>query len=85
MKTTIIAALLLSGCAQFGPTPEQAKSMEGSSASYCLQSLIYGVSHYTTFGGKSVGSSGGGGKAVCGSSTVEFNNEGKAEKPAAPK
>lgn len=84
MKTCLLAAVLLSvcGCSSFGPTPEQAKSMEGSSASYCVQSLVYGTSHYTTFGGRSVSSGGGGGKAVCGSSTVEFASDGKAPQPA---
>lgn len=83
MKTCLLAAVLslLCACSSFGPTPEQAKSMEGSSASYCIQSLVYGTSHYSTFGGKSVSTGGGGGKATCGSSVVEFTSDGKQAAP----
>lgn len=80
----LILMALLAACAQFGPSPEQAKAMEGSSSSYCIQSLVYGTSHYTTFGGKATGTAGGGGKSTCGASVVEFDNDGKAGKVPAP-
>jgi hypothetical protein len=81
---SLLALFLLAGCAQFGPTAEQAKAMEGTSASNCIQSLVYGTAHFATFGGKSTGTGGGGGKATCGASVVEFNNVGKADSKAAP-
>lgn len=76
---------LLTGCAQLGPTAEQIKSMEGTSSSFCVKGGDFkGVPfevHYASYGGKSTGTAGGGGKATCGSSVAEFSNEGKA-KPA---
>lgn len=82
-----IVALLM-GCAAVGPTAEQMKAMEGLSASLCIKSPGWNGSeiaiHYSSFGGKSVGSAGGGGKVTCGSSVVEFTNEGKVVKPEKP-
>lgn len=77
-----LIAFLLTSCAQLGLTPEQLEAMEGQSASTCIVSPGWNGSpvqvHTATFGGKSTGTGGGGGKATCGSSVVEFTNEGKA-------
>lgn len=77
-----IALIALGGCAQLGPTAEQMKAMEGTSSSLCVESPGWnGASvkvHYASYGGRSTGAAGGGGKAACGASTVEFTNEGKA-------
>lgn len=85
MKT--LAALLLTactGCAQLGPTADQMKAMEGLNSSLCIKSPGWNGSsvevHYSSFGGKATGTAGGGGKAQCGNSTVEFSNEGRALK-----
>lgn len=80
-----LVALLAVGCASIGPSPEQLKAMDGLSQSMCFKSPGWNGSavevHVASFGGKSTGSAGGGGKATCGASVVEFTNEGKAEKP----
>jgi hypothetical protein len=84
VKATLSGIVLAAatGCAQLGPTPDQAKAMEGTSASLCVSSPGWNGSpvnaHYATFGGKASGTAGGGGKSTCGTSTVEFTNEGKA-------
>lgn len=73
----------LQGCAHLGPTADQIKAMEATSSSFCFSSPGWNGSpvqaHYSSFGGKATGTAGGGGKATCGSSTVEFANEGKAQ------
>jgi hypothetical protein len=78
----IVAALLLAACGTLGPTEGQMKAMEGSSMSMCFESPGWNGAavkvHITSFGGKATGTGGGGGEATCGSSTVKFNNEGKA-------
>ena len=77
--------LFLCGCANLAPSPEQSKAMEGTQASYCVTGSAWNgapvTGHYATFGGKSTGSGGGGGKSTCGASIVEFTNDGKAAKP----
>jgi hypothetical protein len=82
----IVAALVLSSCAQMGPTAEQLQAMVGTSSSLCVMSPGWNGSsvqvHYASFGGKSTGTGGGGGEATCGTSTAKFNNEGKATTPA---
>lgn len=74
-------ALLLGACTALGPSAEQIKAMEGTSSSFCFKSPGWNGStieaHYSSFGGKATGTAGGGGKAACGASIVEFNNEGK--------
>lgn len=81
----LLILLLLVGCASLTPTPEQLKALEGQSSSTCITSPGWNGSpvqvHHATFGGKATGTGGGGGKAACGSSVVEFNNEGKVSKP----
>ena len=81
-------ALVLAACAHLGPTAEQMKAMEGLSASLCVKSPGWNGSavevHYASFGGKSTGTAGGGGKVACGTSTVEFTNEGKAQAGKSP-
>lgn len=90
MRTHLLFALLLvvvvlAGCQQLGPTADQMKSMEGLSSSMCFKSPGWNGSavevHVATFGGKATGNAGGGGKATCGASVIEFNNEGKVAKP----
>lgn len=90
MRTHLLFALLLvatvlMGCQHLGPTAEQMKAMEGLSSSMCFKSPGWNGSavevHVASFGGKATGTGGGGGKATCGASVVEFNNEGKAVKP----
>lgn len=85
----LILLILLTGCAQLGPTPEQMKAMDGLSSSLCVKSPGWNGSaveiHYSSFGGKSTGTAGGGGEMTCGSSVAKFTNEGKAGKPDAPK
>jgi hypothetical protein len=75
----VLAALV--GCAGYGLTPEQIKEMSAAQSSACVNGASWNGSpllvHYTFFGGKSTGTAGGGGKASCGASVVEFNNEGK--------
>ena len=77
-----LALLLLPACAQMGPTAEQLKAMEGTSSSLCVNSPGWNGSpvsvHYSSFGGKSTGTGGGGGSAKCGTSEVTFANEGRA-------
>jgi hypothetical protein len=81
----IILAQLLAACTTLGPSTEQIKAMEGTSSSFCFKSPGWNGSaieaHYSSFGGKSTGTAGGGGKATCGASTVEFTNEGRVVKP----
>lgn len=83
----LLCGLMLGGCGTLGPTAEQMKAMEGLNSSLCVKSPGWNGAavevHYTSFGGKAVGTAGGGGKVACGTSTVEFNNEGRAQ--AAPK
>ncbi len=85
MKILIAFAALLSGCQSLGPTPEQIKAMEGTSSSFCIKSPGWNGSaieaHYSSFGGKSVGTGGGGGQASCGASSVTYTNEGKVQIP----
>ena len=79
----IPAFLYISGCASI--SPETVKAMEGQSASVCIELSGWNGApqklHYASFGGKATGTAGGGGKATCGASTVEFANEGKQVKP----
>lgn len=83
--------MALSACASLGPTPGQIKAMEGTSSSFCIESPGWNgaaiKAHYSSFGGRSTGTAGGGGKASCGTSVIEFTNEGKAgaEPPKAAK
>lgn len=88
MRTTLLLSFLLAGCASLGPSTEQIRAMEGTSSSFCFKSPGWNGSaveaHYSSFGGKATGTAGGGGKAVCGNSTVEFTNEGKLA-PGVPK
>lgn len=85
----IALAFLLAGCASLGPTPEQIKAMEGTSSSFCIKAPGWNGAaidaHYSSFGGKSTGTAGGGGKATCGASSVEFTNEGKFAPTPTPK
>lgn len=75
-------ALSLAGCASLGPTPEQIRAMEGTSSSFCIKGPGWNgaaiEAHYSSFGGKSTGTGGGGGEAACGASIIKFTNEGKA-------
>ena len=79
--------LALTGCTGYGLTPEQIKEMSGAQSSACVTGASWNgsplVVHYTFFGGKSTGTAGGGGKAACGGSVVEFTNDGKAPAKAA--
>jgi hypothetical protein len=85
MFAALVILIVLTGCAHLGPTAEQMKAMEGLSSSLCIKSPGWNGAavevHYSSFGGKATGTAGGGGKAACGTSTVEFNNEGKVAKP----
>lgn len=87
LLAVLLAGVMLSSCAQFGPTEGQIKAMENTSSSFCVHAPGWNGSpidaHYSSFGGKSTGTAGGGGKATCGNSTVEFTNEGKL--PTTPK
>lgn len=85
-----VLLLLFIGCASLGPTPEQIKAMEGTSSSFCIKAPGWNgaaiEAHYSSFGGKSTGTGGGGGDATCGNSSVKFTNEGRAPSSAtAPK
>ncbi len=90
MRTHLLFALLLfvnvlTGCQQLGPTADQMKAMEGLSSSMCFKSPGWNGSavevHVASFGGKATGTAGGGGKATCGASVVEFNNDGRQVTP----
>lgn len=86
MKPLVLVSLVvLAGCGSLGPTEGQLKAMEGTSTSMCFKSPGWNGAaievHVASFGGKSTGSAGGGGKATCGASVIEFNNEGKVAKP----
>ena len=85
----VLVALIACACSTVGPTPEQMQAMASLSSSLCIKSPGWNGSpvevHYGSFGGKSTGTAGGGGKATCGASVLEFTNEGKADKPAPPK
>jgi len=76
-----LCALALAGCSAVGPTQEQLKAMEGTSASLCIKSPGWNGAavevHYASFGGKGTGTAGGGGTAECGTSKITFVNEGK--------
>lgn len=82
MKLLFVFLVFLTGCASLGPTAEQLKAMEGTSSSICIESPGWNgaaiKAHYSSFGGKSTGTGGGGGEATCGSSVVKFTNEGKS-------
>jgi hypothetical protein len=82
MFMALVATLALYGCAGYGLTPQQISAMSGAQSSACVNGASWNgsplVVHYTFFGGKSTGTAGGGGKATCGGSAVEFVNEGKA-------
>lgn len=77
----VILGIFTASCASLGPTPEQIKAMEGTSSSFCIKAPGWNGAaidaHYSSFGGKSTGTAGGGGKATCGNSAVEFTNEGR--------
>lgn len=81
-RILILTSLALTACAGPGMSAEQMKAMEGSSSSMCIKFPAWNGSqaevHYASFGGKSTGTAGGGGKAACGNSIVEFANEGRA-------
>ena len=78
---TLFVVILFAGCSSVGLTPEQIKEMSGAQSSACVTGASWNggplTVHYTFFGGKSTGTAGGGGKAACGASVVEFTNEGK--------
>lgn len=84
IRATLVSvlAIALAACASLGPTPEQIKAMEGTSSSFCIKAPGWNgapiEAHYSSFGGKSTGTGGGGGDATCGNSSVKFTNEGKA-------
>ena len=88
MKLLLFFLLLTGGCAAVGPDPAQLKAMEGSQSSLCIESPGWNGSsvkvHYASFGGKSTGTAGGGGKALCGASTAEFTNEGRMQPAPKP-
>ena len=81
----ILFAVLLTGCANL--TPEQIQAMSGQAGALCVTGATWNGSpmsvQYTSFGGKSVGTAGGGGVAECGAAKFTFNNEGKVQ-PAQP-
>ena len=84
MKALFVLLVTLTGCASLGPSAEQIKEMANTSSSFCVEAgpTIYSgaiAAHYSSFGGKAVGTGGGGGSATCGKSTVTFTNEGKAD------
>lgn len=83
--TLILITVFLSACAGPMVSAEQMKAMAGISSSLCVKAPGWNGSqvevHYASFGGKATGTGGGGGKAVCGNSTAEFTNEGKAVPP----
>lgn len=76
---------LLAACASI--TPEQISAMASQSGALCVTGATWNGSpasvQYTSFGGKSVGTAGGGGVAECGAAKFTFNNEGKVQ-PAVP-
>ena len=82
-----VAILAVAACSSVGLTPEQIKEMSAAQSSACVTGASWNgsplVVHYTFFGGKSVGTAGGGGKAACGGSVVEFTNDGKLPAKAA--
>lgn len=81
LMAALVILIVLTGCAAVGPTAEQMKAMEGLSSSLCIKSPGWNGAavevHYSSFGGKSTGTAGGGGEATCGNSVVKFTNEGK--------
>lgn len=87
-RFALLLLALLAGCAGVGLTPEQMQAMAGLSSSMCIKSPGWNGSqveiHYASFGGKSTGTAGGGGKATCGASTAQFENEGRALPPPRP-
>ncbi len=82
----IAACVLLGACQTLGPSAEQIKEMKGTTSSMCVEmgpgfyTPAMAV-HYTSFGGQSVGTAGGGGVASCGKSNVTFANEGRLPPP----
>lgn len=80
-----LVLVVLTGCQQLGPSEGQLRAMEGTSTSMCFKSPGWNGSavevHVASFGGKSTGAAGGGGKATCGASVIEFTNEGRQVKP----
>lgn len=88
MKTllSLVFLALLAGCQTLGPSAEQIKEMRGTSSSMCVEMgpgfyTPATAVHYTSFGGQSVGTAGGGGTATCGKSSVTFANEGRLPPP----
>ncbi len=75
----VLAVLLLTGCANMDPA--LIKAMEGQAGAVCVTGATWNGSpmaiQYTQFGGKSVGTAGGGGVAECGAAKFTFTNEGK--------
>jgi len=88
-RKALLTAVLgcLAGCQSLGPSAEQMKAMDGLSSSLCIKSPGWNGAavevHYASFGGKSTGTAGGGGEATCGASVAKFENQGKAQPPAA--
>lgn len=85
MKTiTALFAIFLSGCSTMNLSPEQMKAMSESQSSVCFQGPGWNGGTvsltYSTFGGKSTGTAGGGGTVECGAAKVTFTNDGKAPK-----
>lgn len=85
----LIPLLLAVGCATLGPSADQIKEMANTSSSMCVTVApgLYSPAaevHYASFGGKSTGTGGGDGSATCGKSTVNFNNEGRAQPAPRP-
>lgn len=88
MKTLLLllVVVLLAGCQTVGPSAEQIKEMRGTSSSMCVEMgpgfyTPAASVHYTSFGGQSVGTAGGGGVATCGKSSITFTNEGRLPPP----
>lgn len=77
--------LFAAGCANL--TAEQIKAMDGQSGALCVTGATWNGSpmsvQYTAFGGKSVGTAGGGGVAECGAAKFTFTNEGRVQ-PSTP-
>jgi hypothetical protein len=85
----IFLCLALTACGTTtGLSPEQIKAMDGQSSSICVRAPGWNGSpleiHYVSFGGKSTGTAGGGGKASCGTSVAQFENEGRAMPASRP-
>ncbi len=78
-----VITLALAGCANMDPA--LIKAMEGQAGAVCVTGAGWNGSpvavQYTQFGGKSVGTAGGGGVAECGAAKFTFTNEGKVVPP----